>query len=151
MVIDTLVGRRLVRCEGLLESSRIDPPIRGYTAVIELDNGQVVLLSQSDYALIDEWPSDSTEIPLQSIDVPVDLIGTMITAVFRSSTRQFEGEQLWVLLDGQYVLGLANTQQGTKLHAEPVVTAPFMRQGLRLRDLGGNEITLDSLLLRDQP
>jgi hypothetical protein len=147
VAIVSMVDRRIVRCEGLLESRIPYPLIEGYTAIFAFHTGEMVLLSQSDCVLVDEWPEESVEIPTDLADGEVDIIGSTITDMIQTNSATGVTRQLWLVLNSQYILGLVNTQRGTRLLTEPLLTAPVMRASPDLWDLNDNHISLEQLLL----
>lgn len=139
------VGCRIVQIGGLLESRRTEPLIEGYTAVLSFDDEHTVLLAQSDFAKIDQWPENVTSLPIQVIDGS-SIEGETVTAVFRTIPSAGAPSQLFLLLDSSRIVGLVNAARGSVLHVESAFTAPILRGDPDIRDLQGSPISLDSIL-----
>lgn len=149
-----LIGKRIRRVAGLLESEQDRPPIRTYTALLELEGGLMATLSQSGAAPLVAWPASSSELPTQILDggkVEGSTISGAIVRYRTDSTRVTDQIQFLLLLDGWRIMGLVPTQLGTVLHVEAALSSPMLRREDLLVRTDGAPTTLDDLLLSDGP
>lgn len=145
------VGLKIERTGGVFEDEQRKPLEPQYSFVMELSGGVVVLLRPDSISELAAWPSVVGDMPSQSIDYDGQIEGRVISNAFyrcarSESERSANKDQLFLVLDGQWIAGVVPTQNGSTLHSEPLLTSPLFRAHDEFKSLNGNPITLDEMV-----
>jgi hypothetical protein len=128
-----------------------EPLIRDYVTLLEFDDGSIAELHEGDIERVASWPASATDMPVQTVDGEPRVLGRTVTGAVLRKARQDIGRagqaQLFLVLDGEALLGLVPTKLGTVLHTEPLLTSPLIRRHHELEALTGETVSLDDLVL----
>jgi hypothetical protein len=143
------VGRSIVRVGGKQVALREKPLIVDYIVFLAFSDGAVAKLDGGSVEELPSWPEDATEVPIQAPDGVARLAGRRVTAVVMRGVQggDVEAPRLLLVLDGEAVLAVVPTQQGTVLHTEALLTCPLLTSEHELVSLGGRAVTIDDLVL----
>jgi len=146
----TPVGHRISRLGGLFEREDSAVHAKHYSAALSLDNGSIFLLGQAAVIAVADWPDDAGDMPAQILNGRQDVVGDLIThAVVRyrhGISAGANGPQLFLILEGERMMGVVPTQRGALLHVESILTSPVLREEDVLKSLDGKEVSLDDIV-----
>jgi len=144
------IGLSIVEVGGILENYRT-PLEPQYSIVLRLSSGAIAQVRQSDISELLSWPEAIQEMPSQFVAFDGELVGSVVSNAFlrRSKTgleRSADDSQLFLVLGGQWIMGVLPTQRGTRLHVEALLTSPLFRAEDQFIGLDGQSVSLSDMV-----
>jgi hypothetical protein len=139
-----------MRIAGLLEHEAPNTHAKDFSAVIELDDSTILLMTAHLFVRVPAWPDDADDMPTRLMDDHTPLIGCLITNALmrrRSQASYPVEDQLFLVIDGTRLVAVLPTAQGSVLHVEPVLSSPLLGRGDELMSLDGSPMSIDDLVL----